>query len=57
VDSFSQAPKRNGGDIYFLSRILGHSSVKTKEIYLKSLGIEELQAVHNKFSILGARNG
>ncbi|BCL83194.1 tyrosine recombinase XerC [Ktedonobacteria bacterium brp13] len=28
---------RNGGDIYQLSRLLRHSSVKTTEIYLKSL--------------------
>jgi site-specific recombinase XerD len=34
---------QSGGDIYMLSRILGHSSVKTTEVYLKSLGVEALQ--------------
>lgn len=29
---------RNGGDIYELSRVLGHSSVKTTEIYLAYRG-------------------
>lgn len=43
---------RSGGKIYFLSRIPGHSSVKTTEVYLRSLGVEDLQAVHERFSLL-----
>jgi integrase/recombinase XerD len=35
---------KRGGDIYRLSRLLGHTSVKTTEIYLRSMGIEMVQA-------------
>ncbi len=35
-----------GGDIYRLSRHLGHTSVKTTEIYLVSLTSDELDAIH-----------
>lgn len=34
---------KQGGDIYKLSRLLGHTSVKTTEIYLRSMGIEMVQ--------------
>jgi len=34
---------RAGGDIYRLSRILGHSSVTTTQTYLRSMGIERLR--------------
>ncbi len=43
---------RAGGNIYYLSKILGHSSVKTTEVYLRSLGVEDLLAVHNGLSLL-----
>lgn len=43
---------RNGGNIEYLRRILGHSSILTTQKYLKSLGIEDLQAVHNNHSPL-----
>jgi integrase/recombinase XerD len=43
---------QSGGDIYMLSRILGHSSVKTTEVYLKSLGVEALQEVQARTSLL-----
>jgi integrase/recombinase XerD len=43
---------RKGGNLYYLQRILGHSSIKTTETYLKSLGIEDLQKVHNGLSLL-----
>ena len=36
---------------YYLARILSHSSVKTTEQYLESLGVEDLQAVHDKLSL------
>jgi len=44
---------RNGGDLYRLSRILGHSSISTTQLYLRSMGIEHLQDGHAKFSPLG----
>ncbi len=34
-----------GGDIYRLSRHLGHTSVKTTEIYLSALTADELDRV------------
>jgi integrase/recombinase XerD len=44
---------RNGGDIYRLSRILGHTSISTTQLYLRSMGLEHLQEGHAKFSPLG----
>ena len=46
---------RAGGNIYYLARILGHTSVKTTERYLQSLGVEDLRAVHDRLSILTTR--
>ena len=43
---------RKGGNLFYLSKILGHTSVKTTERYLQSLGIEDLQAVHSNLSLL-----
>jgi integrase/recombinase XerD len=43
---------RAGGNLFYLSKILGHSSVKTTERYLQSLQVEDLQAVHNRLSLL-----
>ncbi len=43
---------RNGGNIYFLRNILGHSSVQITEEYLKALGVVDLQNVHEKLSPL-----
>jgi integrase len=43
---------RAGGNLYYLSRILGHSSMKTTERYLQSLGVEDLRAVHDRLSLL-----
>jgi integrase/recombinase XerD len=43
---------RRGGDIYRLSRLLGHTSVKTTEIYLRSMGVEMVQEVHQQLSPL-----
>jgi integrase/recombinase XerD len=45
---------RNGGDIYMLSRILGHASITTTTVYLRSLGIDALSEAHQKFSPLVA---
>jgi hypothetical protein len=44
---------RNGGDLYRLSRILGHASISTTQLYLRSMGLEHLQEGHAKFSPLG----
>ena len=37
---------RQGGDVYRLSRILGHSSITTTSLYLRSMGLESLQEGH-----------
>ncbi len=43
-----------GGNLFYLSRILGHADIQTTQAYLKSIGVEELQAVHQGFSPLGS---
>ncbi|HXJ42490.1 MAG TPA: tyrosine-type recombinase/integrase [Bryobacteraceae bacterium] len=53
--SFAVYYLRNGGNLEFLRRILGHSSILTTQKYLRSLGVEDLQAVHNELSMLSAR--
>jgi site-specific recombinase XerD len=45
--AFSASYLRKGRNLFHLSRILGHTSVKTTERYLQSLGMENLQAVAN----------
>jgi integrase/recombinase XerD len=50
--TFAVSYLRNGGNLFYLSKILGHTSVKTTERYLQSLGVEDLQAVHNGLSLL-----
>jgi site-specific recombinase XerD len=44
---------RAGGDLYRLSRILGHTSIATTQVYLRSMGVEHLQEGHEKYSPLG----
>jgi site-specific recombinase XerD len=53
--TFAVGYLRNGGNLYYLSRILGHASVKTTERYLQSLGVDDLKAVHERFSLLATR--
>lgn len=43
---------RRGGDIYRLSRILGHTSVSTTQIYLRSMNIEVIAENHSSLSPL-----
>jgi integrase/recombinase XerD len=43
---------RNGGDIYRLSRILGHTSISTTQLYLRSMGIEQIGENHSALSPL-----
>jgi integrase/recombinase XerD len=43
---------RAGGNLFYLSKILGHSSVTTTQKYLQSVGVDDLKAVHDRFSPL-----
>lgn len=52
---FAQNYLRSGGDIYRLSRILGHSSISVTAIYLRSMGVEAIREAHQQFSPLTRR--
>ena len=49
---FAVSFMRSGGDIYSLSRILGHESINTTAIYLRSMGIDGLRESRRRFSPL-----
>jgi site-specific recombinase XerD len=49
---FAVAYIRQGGDIYRLSRILGHASIETTQLYVRSMGIEHLREAHEARSPL-----
>lgn len=50
---FAVSYLRNGGDLYRLSRTLGHSTLTTTQTYLRSMSIEHVQEGHERFSPLG----
>lgn len=43
---------RAGGNVLYLQRILGHASLEMTNRYCRSLGIDDLKAVHNGLSLL-----
>jgi integrase/recombinase XerD len=43
---------RNGGNLYYLSRILGHTTTRVTERYLRAVQTDDLSAVHQQRSIL-----
>lgn len=43
---------RAGGNAFDLQRILGHSALETTNRYVRSPGVEDLQAVHRRLSVL-----
>jgi integrase/recombinase XerD len=51
---FSVTYMKRGGEIYRLSRLLGHTSVRTTEIYLQSMGVETIPEGHQPLSALSA---
>jgi site-specific recombinase XerD len=50
--TFATSYLRAGGNLFYLQRILGHTTITTTQRYLQSLGIEDLQAVHSRLSLL-----
>jgi site-specific recombinase XerD len=43
---------REGGDIYRLSRLLGHTTVTTTQSYLRALGVEDFRVGHERLTPL-----
>ncbi len=43
---------RSGGDLYRLSKTLGHTDIQTTAIYLKHMGIEPIREAHHLYSPL-----
>lgn len=43
---------RRGGDIYRLSRLLGHASITTTQRYLRSMGVDTINEGHQRLSPL-----
>jgi integrase/recombinase XerD len=50
---FAVSYLRNGGDLYRLSRLLGHTNITTTQVYLRSMAVEHIKEAHAKYSPLG----
>jgi integrase/recombinase XerD len=48
---------RRGGDIYRLSRLLGHASITTTQRYLRSMGVDTINEGHQRLSPLSPVGG
>jgi integrase/recombinase XerD len=55
--SYACAFLKAGGNIYTLSRLLNHSSVRVTEIYAKHLGVEAFKAEQERYTPLGKKGG
>lgn len=53
--TFAVGYLRAGGNLFYLSKILGHTSVTTTQRYLQSVGVEDLREVHDRLSPLSLR--
>jgi site-specific recombinase XerD len=51
--TFARTWLERGGDIYSLSRLMGHSSVKITEIYLEDFKSRQARAQHAQYSPIG----
>ena len=49
---FAVTYTRRGGDIYRLSRLLGHASITTTQRYLRSMGVDAINEGHQRLSPL-----
>ena len=52
--TFAVGYLRQGGNVFYLQRILGHTSLEMTNKYVRSLGVEDPKAVHERFSLLSA---
>jgi integrase/recombinase XerD len=48
--TFARGRLENGGEIFKLSRVLGHSEMQTTQIYLRDFQSREARADHAQFS-------
>lgn len=46
---------RRGGNVIYLQRILGHTTIEMTNHYCQSLGSADLRSVHEQFGLLGQR--
>ena len=53
--TFAVSYVRAGGNLLYLQRILVHSSLELTNLYTRSLGIDDLSAVHSRLSLLSRR--
>jgi integrase/recombinase XerD len=53
--TFAVTYLRRGGNVFYLQKMLGHSTLEMTNRYVRSLGIADLQAVHNGLSVLTNR--
>lgn len=51
--TFARTWLERGGDVYSLSRLMGHSSVKITEIYLEDFKSRQARTQHTQFSPIG----
>lgn len=54
--TFARMYLEQGGEIYKLSRLMGHSSVEITEEYLKDFNVRAARQEHDRFSPVGALN-
>jgi len=52
--TFSCHYVRNGGDVYRLSRLLGHTNLATTSLYLRGLGVEDIHRSEDRLTPLVA---
>jgi integrase/recombinase XerD len=50
--TFAASWIRRGGDLFLLSKVLGHTNISTTQKYLQSLGIEAMKEAHARVSLL-----
>lgn len=51
--TFARTWLERGGELYSLSRLMGHSSVKVTEIYLEDFQSRQARVHHTKYSPVG----